>query len=234
MAQDAPEYKTPSKESEAYHEYRKKITRPPYGLGKITALIKQIKFKDDPNGGEGGTKALPAKTYLSLSLQEKFTYNMIHAESYSQNCDAELPVEDEQLKIFGQLPDLFGEYSWDDRQLRFFKTNRDSVMELMKESIGRTNRIGLNFKHVLVEINAKDMIPLLISTYQLEKKDHDILTVLMLLMRDNMYAPFLNSVSYQKLYANKESSYRAYLNFNTANEELIIKRATDFYNELAK
>jgi hypothetical protein len=36
------------------------------------------------------------------------------------------------------------------------------------------------------------------------------------------------------LYANKESYYEGALVFNQANEELIIQRATDLYNGLAK
>jgi hypothetical protein len=78
------------------------------------------------------------------------------------------------------------------------------------------------------------MIPLLIKTYNTDKKDHDILTVLMLLMKKNNYAEFINSPSFKKLYADDESSYRAYLSLNSANEELIIKRASDFYNGLSK
>ena len=78
------------------------------------------------------------------------------------------------------------------------------------------------------------MIPFLISTYNVNKKDHDILTVLMLLMLNNEYKEFMNSLSYKKLYGDKAGSYNAFLNFNVPNEELIIKRATDFYNGLPK
>jgi hypothetical protein len=56
-----------------------------------------------------------------------------------------------------------------------------------------------------------------------------MLTVLMNLMKDNEYEPFLLSGSYKKLYA-EETSYQSYLTDSKANEDLIIKRATDFYN----
>jgi len=232
-AQDDDSNKPSSEESEEYHSYRLEITEPPYGLDKVSALIAKIKRTEGDNGDDG-TEALDQKTYLSLSLREKFTYNMIHPESYSQNCDAMPAVQDEQKKIFGQLPDAFGEYSWSEHQSKFFLANKDSVMAWMRSIISKDNRVGLNFKQVMVDINAKEMIPFLINMYNAEKKDHDILTVLMLLMKDNEYDEFLVSLSYKKLYADKESSYKAYLNFNTANEELIIKRATNFYNELHK
>ncbi len=212
-----------SKESQAYHEYRLKLTTPPYGLAHVKDLIKNISYDDESNG------ALKAKAYEALSVREKFTYHMIHAESYSQNCDAMPPIQDEQKKIFAYLPDAFGERSWSDRQSSFLKSHRDSVIALMKESIERTKRVGLNYKEAIIEINAIEMIPFLITTYNVTKKDHDILTLFLLLMKENEYDTFIRSGSYKKLYGN-DSNYQAYLNYNQANEELIIKRATDFYN----
>ena len=116
----------------------------------------------------------------------------------------------------------------------FFITSKDSVIKFMEEVILKDNRIGVNFKQAIVEMNAREMIPFLIQTYNATKKDHDILTVLLLLMKQNKYQPFMVSASYKKLYRDEEASYESYLNFNTANETLIIKRATDFYNGLKK
>src|SRR6185369_10495733 len=107
-------YKEASPESQAYNEYRLYTATPPYGLQKIYGLIKKIKADED------GNEALAAKTYNSLSFREKITYNMIHPEEYSQNCDAMPPIQDEQKKIFAQLPDAFGEIDWSDRQRKFF------------------------------------------------------------------------------------------------------------------
>ena len=227
-AQEDEIWKDASKESQAYHKYRLKIIVPPYGLQKVKTFISKIKSDNDDN------EVPNQKNYLSLSFREKFTYHMIHGESYSQNCDLMPPVQDEQKKIFAQLPDVFGEFGWSARQLKFFNANRDSVIELMKSSIVKNNRIGVNFKQVIVDINGKEMIPFLVKTYNLEKKDYDILTILMLLMKDNEYDQFLISTSYQKLYADSQASYTSYLNFNTLNQDLIIKRATDFYNGLLK
>ncbi|NLR62268.1 hypothetical protein HGH93_29525 [Chitinophaga polysaccharea] len=216
--------------NESYEKYRHKITRPPYGLEKVLTLVKNVASDENEN------LPIAQKDYLALSLREKFTYHMIHAETYSQNCDAIPPDPDLQKKIFGQLPDAFDDFSWSERQGNFFQANRDSVIALMTESIGRTNRIGLNYKMAIVDINAREMIPLLINVYNRDHKDHDILTVLMLLMKNNEYGPFMTSPSFKKLYAstNYESSYRAALTLNTANEELIIQRAKSFYDTLPK
>lgn len=221
-AQEEDAWKEASKESQAYHEYRLKSTVPPYGLAKVKGLVTKITSGPDEN------LSLNAKTYLALPVREKFTYTMIHAEAYSQNCDVMPPIQDEHLKIFGHLPDAFDEYSWSDRQTDFLVANRDSVLALIKESVARSKRIGVNYKSTIVTVNGKELIPFLITTYKQDHKDYDILTVLMLLMEKNKYQPFVQSASYTKLYG-PDSSYQAFLQFNKANEELIIKRALDFY-----
>ncbi|MFT3825657.1 MAG: hypothetical protein QM731_17185 [Chitinophagaceae bacterium] len=229
-AQSEDGWKEPSKESYAYHTARMENSEPPYSLKKIKALIAKIKMVGEE--GEPDNDRLTPSIYQALSFREKFTYNMIHGDSYSQNCDAGLPVQDEHKKIFGQLPDAFGENAWSKRQLTFFSNNRDSVVKLLKENITKDGKIGLNYKHILVETNAKELVPFIIATYNKTKKDHDILTVLLLLMRNNEYQELQTSQTYKKLYSGAEQ-YNAFINFNTANEELIIKRATDFYNGLS-
>jgi len=229
--QDTLGGKSPSKESHDYDLYRLQSSYPPYGLQKVQEMVRNLKLHDD-TVGFGAKRTLSQKAYLSLSLREKFTYHMIFPESYSQNCSMMPPIPDEQDKIFAELPEAFGEYNWSDRQTKFFLANRDSVIQLMRECIAKDKQVGLNFKHVIVDISAREMIPLLISFYNGDKRDHDLLTVLMLLMSESEYDQFLLSASYKKLYADPDASYKSFLIFNTANEALILKRATDFYNGL--
>jgi len=227
------EEKHPSKASQAYHEFRKKNTRPPYGLEKVLSLInKTEKVREEDE--DAGTWVIAPKAYASLSFREKFTYHMIHGESFAQNCDISFADFDEEKKIYAEVPSPFSEEYWSDKQVKFFSDNHDSVVAVMTESIGRSHRAGVNYKQVIVKINATEMIPLLISTYNIDKKDHDILTVLNLLMLNNKYQPFMTSDSYRKLYAKEDSRWEAHLTFNEANEALILQRATDFYNGLPK
>ena len=220
-----PGVKKESKENKSYHDYRRRLTVPPYGVLKVRGLIPKIKSDNEDN------EALTTTDYESLSFREKFTYHMIHAESYSQNCDLIPTPKNEQAKIFAYIPDAFEEFAWSERQTKFLSGNRDSVISLMRESMARTKKAGVNFKQAILEINAKEMIPDIIAIYKANTavKDLDLLSLLMLLMKDNEYEPFLLSGSYKKLYA-EDTSYRSYLNYNEANEELIIKRARDFYN----
>ncbi|MBC9934724.1 hypothetical protein [Chitinophaga qingshengii] len=225
--EEPPEWKNPSKSSLAYAEYRRKLTVPPYGLAKVKALIDKIPYKEDDSS------PMENKDYLPLSLREKFTYHMIHAEISAQNCDVRPPIQDEDKKIFGQMADGMEESVWSDRQSKFLISNRDSVMALIKESVNRSKRMGANYKMAIVEINGREMIPFIIETYNKDQKDRDLLTLLMLLMKNNEYNPFMVSQSYRKLYGDN-ADYQSYIDYNKGNEDLIIKRATDYYNTIRK
>lgn len=220
--QEGP-WKPASAESQAYRAYRLKLTTPPYGLSKVKELIKKNTAPLEE------VTIMSSKDYMSLTLREKFTYHMINPESYSQNCDVEPPIQDEHKKIFGHLPDSYAELNWSERQRDFLLANRDSVMEIIKESANRSKRIGLNYKMALVEIKAVEMVPFLVEYFKRDHKDLDILTVLMEFMAETKYEPFVKSVSYTKLYS-QNSTYYAYLVFNQANEDLIIQRAMGMYN----
>ncbi len=223
----AQEYREPSKESEEYNHYRNKVTIPPYGLAKVKALIADIKDVDDE------TSALDPKVYNGLSLREKFTYHMIHAETYAQNCDVIPPIMDEQKKIFGEIPNSFNEMEWSERQFKWFQNNEDSVVAIIKESATRSKRLGTNYKTAIVDMNAVEMIPFLQEFYMRDKKDHDILTIFLLFMKNNKYQPFLSSVTYKKLYSDR-SDYSSFIDYNSANETLILQRINDFYKNYRK
>lgn len=231
-AKPKPQPVVAAEQKDTYHDYRLRETVPPYGLAKIKSLISKIKTNNDESDGEQ-LVALSPSIYQGLSLREKFTYAMIHPEVYSQNCDMMPTIQDEDKKIFAHLPEAFSEesISLSERQINFLKQNRDSVMVIIQESVKRSKKMGLNYKNAIVEINGKEMIPFLIETYNIEKKDHDILTILLLLMKQNQYKPFLESTGYKKLYGD-DSNYSTWLWYSPGNEELIIKRATDFYNGL--
>ncbi|RAJ08700.1 hypothetical protein LX64_01354 [Chitinophaga skermanii] len=227
-AQEFDEFKPASKESQAYHAYRLKVTTPPYELATVKALIAKIETRDNDNGDYEAIGELPADIYNKLSLRAKFTYNMINPEYYAQNCDIPMPIQDEHKKIFGALLSAYPEQYWSKRQVAFFKDNKDSVMSIMKESILRSKRIGVNYKEAIVDMNAVEMIPFLQEFYLIDKKDHDILTIFLLLMKENKYEPLLKSATYKKLYSD-QSIYNAYIDYNAANEALILERVNDFY-----
>lgn len=214
---------------DAYRDFRAQTSVPPYGLSKINVLIKKIKPQSDEDNSDMGISPLSHKDYDALSLREKFTYTMIHPEMYAQNCAIFVPQTNEDQKIFGYLISWMNEETWSDRQLDFLQKNRDSVMAIIKESVTRSKRMGVNYKDALVEINAWEMIPFLISYYQENKKDKDVLTTLMLLMRKGNFSDFIKSKSFRNLYGLADN-YESSITFNKANEALILQRSQNYFH----
>lgn len=208
------------------------LSTPPFGLDKVQAAIAQLQTVEDSNAfSESNTTAMSDTAYNTLPFNEQFTYNMIHTEDYSQMCDALPEHRDEKKRIYGQVVDFQGEDTWSGRQLSFFKDNRDSVDQLIKRVIKQQGKVGMNFLYVIAMNNATDLIPCLIDAYRKDNSNHYILTVLMLLMKKNSYPEFMQSISYKKLYSSDDDhTYSAYLTYNKANEDLIIRRATNFFN----
>jgi hypothetical protein len=216
-------YKEPSKESKAYNAYRMVKTEPSYALAKIKKIAKGL--KQDKYDETKVTK----KQWDAFSLKEKFTYCMIHQESFSQNCDAEPPVEEEQKKIFAYIPDLDYEADLSNRQTDFLKKNKDSVLAWIKETATAKKRVGLNLKEAIIVSSLKQAIPFLVEFFNTAKKDGDILTTLLMLMENGKYKPHLQSQMREKLYGSS-GSWPRFVNFNKANTELILKRAMEYYN----
>lgn len=213
-----------------YRNYRARVSIPPYGLAKVKALIKGIKEEENEDRPDGGISRLAPATYDQLSLREKFTYTMIHPEMYGQNCAIFMPQKDEENKIFGYLISWMNEETWSDRQIEFLKENRDSVMAIIKESVDRRKKMGVNYKDAIIETDAWELIPFLINYYNNDKKDKDVLTTLMLLMKNGKFEEFVKSQSYRNLYG-MEGNYESSMSYNKANEALTIKRAQNYYKE---
>jgi hypothetical protein len=218
----------PTKASREYRKYREATSEPTFSISKVKAIIKKIKKDQDDN------RRLAEKDFNALSLEQKFTYTMIHGEDSTQNCDAPMGIVDEEKKIFSYIPSAFGdEVTWSDRQRDFLTKNRSKVIPLIKETLKLRRRAGVNLKNAILETNAVELIPDLVSIYRIHNKDHDILTVLMLLMKEGNYPEFMKSTSFTKLYG-ENANYKSFLQASAANQKLIIDRAMAFYKSSQK
>lgn len=217
------EMAAPSSASLKYREYRHQETAPSYGLAKVRSLIKSIKTDKDDN------RVLPVAQYSKLTLPEKFTYTMLHGEDFSQNCDVMPPIADEEKKVFSYIPGPFyDEATWSQRQRDFLHDNRSKVIDLLRETMLVKKRIGVNLKAAVLELNAWELIPDMVKVYKIQNKDHDILTLMMLLMKEGNYKPFMESTTYKKFYGD-DSNYQAFVMANSANQKLTIDRAMGYY-----
>ncbi|RYD39252.1 MAG: hypothetical protein EOP83_37080 [Verrucomicrobiaceae bacterium] len=91
----------------------------------------------------------------------------------------------------------------------------------------------MNQKQIITEYHLNELIPDLVKLYRRDRKDHDILSVLMILMKDGKYEPFVKSQTYDKLYSEK-ANYKSYIVANRANGDLTIDRAMTFYRSRVK
>jgi hypothetical protein len=155
---------------------------------------------------------LTSVLFRNMTLHERFIYNIIRPRRYTQNCTLHVAYlangtatsVKPAKRLYAQLPVPGSEYTWGDEQLSFFRDNRDSTLAWIREDIQRTRLVGLNYKTVLVEVNAVELIPDLLAIHDrqmvLRHEDDDIYTVIMQLMEKARYGPWLQTDLRKKLY----------------------------------
>jgi len=227
---------------------RETLSYPPYDSGKIAKLVrdevkKQFEEKErtrkhEPKTDDDDSDKVFAvwQPYLSpgaygkLSLRERYVYHISYPEDYVQICGG-LPVGGDSDKIGAQLPFFYQRvYQWSRRQDQFFRDNKDSVLAWIADDVQHCSRVGLNYKHAIIVCGDKKVIPLLIATYQREKVDHDILTVLLLMMQKAKYPLLLRSNLYTALYG-PQSNRRSEIVASPDNEKAILALAKEYYAE---
>lgn len=214
-----------SKVTARYEEYRAVTTDPSYGLSKVERLVAKIKPVDS---GDVQNEALTDKQFAALSVSEKFTYCMIHAEDFSQNCDMMPVVVGSEKKIFGYPAEAFDSWTWSKRQESFLTDNRPKVIALLRDTIKTHRRVGANLKDAIVTLEAYQLIPDLVRAFNRDKRDLDILSVLLELMEDGKYKPLLESETHRKLYGDG-ANHQSFIVANPENIALVIARATGYY-----
>jgi hypothetical protein len=215
-----------STKSAEYHAYRLLKTEPSFELTKVKGILKTLKRPRD----EGVERGVADKVFGRLSTEAKFTYCMIHGEVFSQNCDGMPAVLDEENKIFAQPSGAFGdEQDWSDRQKRFLHSRRSSVIRLLKSTIRSRHRVGVNLKKAILEIDATEIVPILELTYLKDRKDHDVLSVLSVLMKHESYGPYVKSAIYKALYTGPNASYQTSIPYTRQAEKFILAMATRFH-----
>ena len=219
-----------TKKSLAYHAYRLQETQPPFALKKVKALIAKIQYKEDKDsGGSSGTAALDPKVFQSLSKQAKFTYCMLHGEVSSQNCDGMPAVLSEESKLFAFPPGPFGEEAdWSDAQRDFLHDHRGTVITLLRQTMRLRGRLGPNLKKAVIELDAVELFPDIVRMYKQSSKDHDLLTVLSVVMRDLKYLPYMKSDIFRKLY-NADTNYKTSIPFTAGAAQTIISNAMTLF-----
>jgi hypothetical protein len=82
------------------------------------------------------------------------------------------------------------------------------VIKLLRETMKSHKHVGANLKEAIIHIDAVELIPELIAAYRADARDNDILTVLLLLMKEAEYEPVMFTPVYMELYGD-DSNYFA-------------------------
>lgn len=205
-----------------YHEYRMHVTEPEYGLAKVKQLV---------TGLQDRRQQITEKDWTKLSAAEKFTYCAIHPEQYFQACFMLGIESDADKKIYARQASPFIENHWSVRQSEFFTKERKTVIKLLTQTVRGNVRMGANLKLIAVETKANEMIPTLIDKFQKDKRDKDLLTVLMVLMKEGDDPRFAEWPPYQDLYG-KDANYGSSIPASDASEKTILKLAAQFHRGL--
>jgi hypothetical protein len=204
---------------------RERLSVPKYGLEKIEPIVKKLMEARIP-------RELDERVYNSLQPYEKLTYCMLYGESYHQVCMLMGLPKDASRYVFQSPPSPFYKMrigqAWSRRQRDFFTKNREVVIQGARESLQRDRWLGANFKHALLYVKASEIMPDLVLAYKADKRDRDVLSLMMLLMQAAVYKPFSETKVAKDLYGH----YSEGILFTSEVEATILLQANNFIAEM--
>ena len=205
---------------------------PCYSSKKLEAFYTKHQKENEFDG-----KKLDAFTFKKLSTKDKFIFSYQHPESYFQSCSMP-PYDAETIyKIKGYLIQKMEGFHMSERQRNALTDNRDSIVYYISGCLKIQKNLGNDLLLIVKMIDGFECIPILRNIIENQKvKNPYILTLFMLLMSKNNYAPFLSSGIYEKLYIKKpdlteilKNKGKEYVPFNQKNYHDILKMTTSFY-----
>jgi hypothetical protein len=180
------------------------------------------KPKEDEMDWEMNFDFLTEKEFNQLNIKEHLYYAFCFPEMSTQICAMYMPDKnkDKKIQLFLPFPEDVRVLS--ERQSNKLKENKDSVVVYLNQCIDNAKTLDTEFKSNLTEVDAYLCIPNLIARYKkASKKDNELLTTLVMLMRNSDYAPLTESAMIQKAY--ESSTHEGQIPSIPANEENIKK-----------
>lgn len=206
-----------------------------------------VRLKDGWEDDSDYSYYLTDNEFKNLSSYESFVYCLLFPEMFNQNCDPIEEIDEEnywdhnaqskaikpELRVYGYIS-TYDDFSLSDRQVEKLKRNRSQIIQYIKQNVEGKTKIPCNYKNIIIQTNAIESIPWLISFFNnnSHKRDKEILTVLCSIMYQNNYKPFMESKTCAKLYLGLKRT--DYIEFNSANIKLTFERAMAFYNSKYK
>ena len=172
---------------------------------------------------EFGLNHLTDAEFRALTARQLISYYS-YPEVSSQFCEGEEnPTTRMGIGVFMMDSELNADHST--RQDEALRARRDSVLWLVNECAMGATRYPEVLKEIVITVGAWEQIPHLIRCYgELRIKESTYLTVLVRLMADAEWKPFLQSR------ISKEIEHGEWeIPFNDANEALILKLARQYH-----
>lgn len=171
-------------------------------------------------------KLMSQAAFDSLSPEEKFTFAMSFPEQFQQIC-AFRPPQELKGKIYLNLAYVFTGSVMSKRQKEFLLNNPRQTIDLIRQTTTDTSFIGYNYKLTIRDLNAFELVPLVIANYR-KTHDNDLLSLLIEMMLKNRYAPFLRSEIGKEFKTEMDFRYnKRFLAFTKERERIILKYATE-------
>lgn len=191
--------------------------------------IYALTAKDTTKESYGVSKKISETDFKKLFAAEYLEYAVDHPESYRQICSMYYPDKNENDRIHANLPMKGEGFTMSNRQSQSLISHRDSVICYLNQCISRQDQVGITFKEIIVMLSAYESIPDMLQKLKSKMpRDNYLLTTMMVLMKNDNYAPFLKSDIYKDLYAS--DNYKESIEFTSANNDAIAQFANSYYS----
>ena len=179
---------------------------------------------------------LSSAEFNLLSLHEKIEYSLFYPASYHQICSFMKPLSsDYQNFIHAYLLIELGERRRSEKQRKVLTLNRNMTVKILSECLFSTNFLGRLEKSVIQELNAYECIPGLIEIFK-KNKDTELLTLCLLLMKNDKFEKLSESKIHETLYADpahfsigRPYTYYQKIPKNEENINIVLSLAEEYY-----
>lgn len=173
-----------------------------------SAKLEEMLRKNAGNKKES-SGMLSDKDLAALDVAGLIVFAHQHPERYLQSCSIYSKELTYNTKIHSALPRKGEGFYMSERQFKALEANRDSVLLLFNRCFEHASALPDDYKYTICDLSGYECIPSLKQMIgRQETKDTYILTVFMLLMKNDNYAPFLASDLYKKLYNEDQEDHQ--------------------------
>ncbi|MCW3101813.1 MAG: hypothetical protein JWO09_253 [Bacteroidetes bacterium] len=183
-------------------------------------------------GKDGKTSELTDKELAALDVTGIIVFAHQHPEQYLQSCSIYFKELSYNTKIHSSLPRKGEGFYMSDRQYQLLKDHRDSVLLLFNRCFENASAIPDDYKTTVCLLSGYECIPSLKKMIARQQtKDTYILTLFMILMNQDKYAPFAASDLHKKLYDETREDYQYDMTVpvNKKNYDEIMAFASAYY-----